>query len=128
MPYISLLNSWKNHDINRVDEMLDDHVVVYYLNELGIPQHLTKSMLLTLLKKRMQQVDSNENLQWNFEIVHRARFHGQNMVIFYTYSNEHANYNETNKTMITIIFDSDADNPHRIKMVYIAPNIKGMSE
>lgn len=45
MPYISFLNSWKNHDLERVKEMIDDTVSAYYINDLGVPVALNKKDL-----------------------------------------------------------------------------------
>lgn len=129
MPYISLLNSWKNHDIKTIENMLDDNVVIYYFNDLGEAQQLNKSTLLSMLKKRMQQVQTNERLQWNFEIIHRATLNDQNMIIFYTYSYENPDYFKTKKTLITMTFKNNGANEnHQIKTIYITPNVKDITE
>ncbi|AVQ33437.1 hypothetical protein C7J88_04330 [Staphylococcus muscae] len=125
MPYISLLNYWKNHDIEGVTNMVDDQVAAYYINEIGEPVALSKSHLIDMLHKRMKQVESNKNLQWNFEVIHRAHIYDKQTVIFYTYSQESSDYHETNKTMIAITFSArKANDPSPIKSIYITPNVK----
>lgn len=125
MPYISLLNYWKNHDIEGVSNMIDDQVSAYYFNELGVPVALKKTVLIDMLDKRMKQIDSDERLQWNFEIVQRARLQDKQLVIFYAYSSENPDYRETEKTMVAITFNTrTSDNIGRIKSVHITTNIK----
>ncbi|QLK86432.1 hypothetical protein [Staphylococcus sp. 17KM0847] len=125
MPYISLLNCWKNHDIEGVENMVDDHVAAFYINEVGTPVPLTKAILIDMLRKRMKQMESREHLQWNFEIIHRAHIYDKQMVLFYTYSSESPNYQETEKTMIAIAFSArTSHNISPIKSIYITPNVK----
>ena len=125
MPFISLLNYWKNHDIEGVANMVDDHVAAYYFNDCGVPIELKKSVLIDMLQKRMTQVEADERLQWNFEVVQRARVQDNQLVIFYTYSSEKPNYHETEKTMISITFNTrSSDNTSRIISIHITPNIK----
>ncbi|MCS4486929.1 hypothetical protein [Staphylococcus americanisciuri] len=125
MPFISLLNYWKNHDIENVSNMIDDHVAAYYFNELGEPVALNKPVLIEMLRKRMKQIETDTHLQWNFEVVQRARIHDKQLVIFYTYSSENPNYQETEKTMIMMTFNSrTSNNIGRIKSIHITPHIK----
>ncbi len=35
MPYISLMSSWKSNDIESIENMVDNRVLAYYINELG---------------------------------------------------------------------------------------------
>ncbi|KIX90487.1 hypothetical protein TP70_07285 [Staphylococcus microti] len=125
MPYISLLNYWKNHDIEGVTNMVDDQVAAYYFNDCGVPVALNKSVVIDMLHKRMKQVEADAHLQWNFEVVQRAHIQDKQIVIFYTYSSEKPEYHEIEKTMISIIFDTrQPDNVSRIISIHITPNIK----
>lgn len=63
MPYISLVSSWKNNDIDKIEDMLDDRVAAYYVNELGEPQSLTKSNVIDMLRKRMNQISKMKDTQ-----------------------------------------------------------------
>ncbi|MBI5974769.1 hypothetical protein [Staphylococcus canis] len=129
MPHISLLNSWKNHDIQKIDNMIDNNVVAYYFNEVGEAQRLNKSTLLAMLKRRMDNVQSSDTLQWNFEIIHRARKNDENMILFYTYSYENPDYFKTKKTLIMLTFKHSGKNAyHQINSIYITPNIKDLNE
>ncbi|UEX90770.1 hypothetical protein [Staphylococcus ratti] len=125
MPYISFLNSWKNHDLKRVTEMIDDTVAAYYINDLGEPIALNKTRLIQLLATRMAAVEADPHSQWNFEMIHRAHIHGNQMIMFYTYTNENQDYQNTPKTLITLTFgeSSKNNNINQIKSVYITPNV-----
>lgn len=82
MPYISLMSSWKSNDIESIENMVDNRVLAYYINELGEAQSLSKSTLIHMLRKRMQQVMEKNDLQWNFEIIHRAHVRGSQLIFF----------------------------------------------
>ena len=124
MPYISFLNSWKNHDLKRVEEMIDDAVSAYYINDLGDPIALNKKRLVQLLAKRMSAVDADSNLQWNFEMIHRAHIHGNQMIMFYAYTQENQDFRKTPKTLIMMTFGENPNkNINQIKSVYITPNV-----
>lgn len=125
MPYISLLNYWKNHDIEGVTNMVDDKVAAYYVNEIGEPVALNKSLLIDMLHKRMKQVELDENLQWNFEVIHRAQVYDKQTVIFCAYAYENSNYHDTKKTLIAVTFSARKPNTMGpIKAIYITPNVK----
>lgn len=104
MPYISLVSSWKNNDIDKIEDMLDDRVAAYYVNELGEPQSLTKSNVIDMLRKRMNQISKMKDTQWNFEMIHRAQINDDQMIIFYVYSVENPDYPKTTKTLVAITF------------------------
>ncbi|WAG31289.1 hypothetical protein [Staphylococcus chromogenes] len=124
MPYISFLNSWKNHDLERVKEMIDDTVSAYYINDLGVPVALNKKRLIQLLATRMSAVSADPKLQWNFEMIHRAHIHGNQMIMFYAYTQENQDYRETPKTLLTMTFgENPRNNINQIKSVYITPNV-----
>ena len=76
-----------------------------------------------MLRKRMQQVMEKNDLQWNFEIIHRAHVRGSQLIIFYVYSLENPDYKRTSKTMVTMTFGGASGEQHRIKTVYITPNV-----
>ncbi|AJC95630.1 hypothetical protein GLV88_11815 [Staphylococcus hyicus] len=123
MPYISFLNSWKNHDLKSVTDMIDDAVSAYYINDFGDPIALNKSRLIHLLATRMSAVEADPQLQWNFEMIHRAHIHGNQMIMFYTYTNEDQDYKKTTKTLVTVTFGDNASKNNQIKTVYITPNV-----
>lgn len=123
MPYISFLNSWKNHDLERVSDMIDDTVSAYYINDFGNPIALNKSRLIHLLATRMADVEADSQLQWNFEMIHRAHIHGNQMIMFYTYTNENQDYKKQTKTLVTLTFGDSSSKHNKIKTVYITPNV-----
>lgn len=123
MPYISFLNSWKNHDLKSVTDMIDDAVSAYYINDFGDPIALNKLRLIHLLATRMSAVEADPQLQWNFEMIHRAHIHGNQMIMFYTYTNEDQDYKKTTKTLLTVTFGDNASKNNQIKTVYITPNV-----
>ncbi len=128
MPYISLMSSWKSNDIQSIENMVDNLVLAYYINELGEAQSLSKSTLIHMLRKRMQQVMEKNDLQWNFEIIHRAHVRGSQLIIFYVYSLENPDYKKTSKTMVTMTFGGGTGERHRIKTVYITPNVTDVNQ
>ncbi|MCO4350055.1 hypothetical protein MTR07_04210 [Staphylococcus agnetis] len=123
MPYISFLNSWKNHDLERVSDIIDDTVSAYYINDFGNPIALNKSRLIHLLATRMAAVEADSQLQWNFEMIHRAHIHGNQMIMFYTYTNENQDYKKQTKTLVTLTFGDSSSKHNKIKTVYITPNV-----
>ncbi|ARJ50192.1 hypothetical protein [Staphylococcus lutrae] len=123
MPYISLISSWKNNDIESIAHMIDDHVTAYYINELGEAQPITKSVLIQMLRRRMSQIIESDDLQWNFEMIHRAQVHDGQMIIFYVYSVENPDYQKTRKTLVAMTFGHNHSNNPRIKTIYITTNV-----
>lgn len=124
MPYISLVSSWKNNDIESIEDMVDDRVDAYYVNELGEPQSLTKSTVIDMLRKRMNQIAQMKDTQWNFEMIHRAQINDDQMIIFYVYSVENPDYQKTSKTLVALTFGDNQSVNHRIKTIYITTNVK----
>ncbi|PCF40929.1 hypothetical protein [Staphylococcus delphini] len=123
MPYISLVSSWKNNDIDKIEDMVDDRVAAYYVNELGEPQSLTKSNVIDMLRKRMNQISKMKDTQWNFEMIHRAQINDDQMIIFYVYSVENPDYPKTTKTLVALTFGDTQSLNHRIKTIYITTNV-----